>query len=245
MLKRFLDAQKGMYEQALYEIRSGHKDSCWIWYIFPQLRLLGRSDTAQKYGIHNLDEAKEYLNNTTLRNRILEISKSLLDLPEKDPVSIMGCIDAEKLKSSMTLFSVASPDCSVFSDVLQKFFNGEKDIRTLQILEIDTKRKELITYLSSLNERGIVFSYDLHDHKKKKILNELNAKCEEYISYIYLRRELYNYLGYDYILIMSVERSELFHAKSEGMLNMETTLLIEIFHILQELAKYKFNLRYK
>lgn len=237
MIERFLDAQNGMYEQALYEIRSGHKDSCWIWYIFPQLRLLGRSETAQKYGIENLDEAKEYLNNATLRNRLLEISKSLLNLPEKDPVKIMGDIDAAKLKSSMTLFSVADPDCPVFSDVLQKIFNGEKDIRTLQILEIDTKRQELITYLSSLYKRGIIFSCDLHDCKNKEVLKELNTKCEEYINYIHSRRELYNYLGYDYYSVMRVECTELFRAQFGGTLNMETILLVEVIRILQELGQ--------
>ena len=134
MLKRFLDAQERDYEQALKEIRSGRKRSHWIWYIFPQLEALGYSSTAKYYGIRDLDEAKAYLAEPTLRARLLEISEALLSLPENDPSIVMGYPDDLKLRSSMTLFAVADPDCPVFQQVLDKYYGGKPDPRTLELL---------------------------------------------------------------------------------------------------------------
>lgn len=133
-LKRFLDAQKYDYDPALREIRSGHKRSHWIWYIFPQLKALGYSDTAKKYGIRDLDEAKAYLNEPTLRSRLIEISEALLALPENDPLKVMGHPDDLKLRSSMTLFAAADPECTVFQRVLDKFYSGKPDTKTLDLL---------------------------------------------------------------------------------------------------------------
>lgn len=133
-LKKFLEAQAKDYETALKEIRRGHKTSHWIWYIFPQLRALGRSSTAQYYGIENLDEAKEYLADKVLRERLLEISGALLELDSSNIEYIMGSsIDKKKLKSSMTLFHLAEPTCEVFSRVLGKYFGGELDEVTVQL----------------------------------------------------------------------------------------------------------------
>lgn len=134
MLKRFLDAQERDYEQALREIRSGRKQSHWIWYIFPQLEALGYSSTAKYYGIRDLDEAKAYLAEPTLRSRLIEISEALLALPENDPSIVMGYPDDLKLRSSMTLFSAAAPDCPVFQQVLDKYYGGKPDPRTLELL---------------------------------------------------------------------------------------------------------------
>ena len=134
MLKRFLDAQKRDYEQALKEIRSGRKRSHWIWYIFPQLEALGYSSTAKYYGIRDLDEAKAYLAEPTLRSRLIEISEALLTLPENDPSIVMGYPDDLKLRSSMTLFLAADPDCPVFQLVLDKYYGGKPDPRTLELL---------------------------------------------------------------------------------------------------------------
>ena len=134
MLKRFLDAQERDYEQALKEIRSGRKRSHWIWYIFPQLAALGYSSTAKYYGIRDLDEAKAYLAEPTLRARLIEISEALLTLPENDPSVVMGYPDDLKLHSSMTLFMAADPDCHVFQQVLDKYFGGKPDPRTLELL---------------------------------------------------------------------------------------------------------------
>lgn len=133
-LQRFLDAQEQDYEQALREIRSGRKRSHWIWYIFPQLKALGFSSTAKYYGIEDLEEAKAYLAEPTLRARLLEISGALLTLSENDPGRVMGYPDDLKLRSSMTLFAAADPAEPVFRQVLDKFFSGKPDTKTLELL---------------------------------------------------------------------------------------------------------------
>ena len=132
-LSRFHKAQQGSYETALAEIRSGRKRSHWIWYIFPQIQGLGFSSTAQYYAIENLEEAKAYLADPVLRERLLEISNALLALDSCDPLEVMGYPDDLKLRSSMTLFSLAEPECTVFRDVLDKFYNGQEDSRTIAL----------------------------------------------------------------------------------------------------------------
>ena len=108
-ITRFKEAQErfGGYETALEEIRQGQKRSHWIWYIFPQLKGLGRSYNSEYYGMASLDEAKEYLGDPVLKERLLEISGVLLEHKGEDIHRIMGGIDAKKLCSSMTLFEVA------------------------------------------------------------------------------------------------------------------------------------------
>ena len=132
-LNRFLSAQRRDYA-ALREIRSGRKRSHWIWYIFPQVAGLGMSSTSQFYAISGLDEARAYLSEATLRAHLLEISGALLALEESDPTAVFGFPDDLKLRSSMTLFAAAAPDEPVFAAVLDKFFGGQPDARTLQIL---------------------------------------------------------------------------------------------------------------
>ena len=132
-LSRFHKAQQGSYETALAEIRSGRKRSHWIWYIFPQIQGLGFSSTAQYYAIENLEEAKAYLADPVLRERLLEISNALLALDSCDPSEVMGYPDDLKLRSSMTLFSLAEPGCTVFRDVLDKFYDGQEDSRTIAL----------------------------------------------------------------------------------------------------------------
>ena len=130
-LSRFLKAQKISYEIALTEIKNGRKTSHWIWFIFPQLKILGHSPTAKFYGIADLNEAKEYLSDETLRKNLLEISQELLNLPGNDIKKIMGYPDDLKLKSSMTLFELAEPTCEIFKKVLEKYFDGERDEKTV------------------------------------------------------------------------------------------------------------------
>ncbi len=133
-LERFLKAQEEMYSVALSEIRAGMKESHWIWFIFPQLKALGFSSTAQYYGIQDLDEAKAYLAHPVLSARLIEISEALLALDDSNSSRVMGYPDDLKLCSSMTLFEVADPTIPVFAQVLEKFYHGKRDYKTLELL---------------------------------------------------------------------------------------------------------------
>lgn len=135
-LERFFPYHTNDYPQALREMRAGHKESHWIWYIFPQLKGLGMSGRSVKFGIENADEAREYLRHPELGADLREITSALLDLKENDPVKVMGWeIDAVKLRSCMTLFACVSEEGSVFHKVLDKFFGGEMDEATLKLLK--------------------------------------------------------------------------------------------------------------
>ena len=133
-LERFKKAQAEDYATALEEIKRGRKESHWIWYIFPQLKELGFSSTAKYYGIDGIDEAKAYMADAELRRNLLKITDALLRHPETDIHRVMGYPDDLKLRSSMTLFEAAAPDQSVFGEVLDKFYGGERDDATLKRL---------------------------------------------------------------------------------------------------------------
>ncbi|MCD7972863.1 MAG: DUF1810 domain-containing protein [Candidatus Azobacteroides sp.] len=133
-LNRFIDAQSNIYKQVVKELTQGRKTSHWMWYIFPQIKGLGYSPMAQFYAISSLEEAKEYLNHAVLGKRLIECCQILLTLENKTAENIFGSIDAMKLKSSMTLFSLVS-DNPVFNRVLEMYFNGVKDTATLKIVE--------------------------------------------------------------------------------------------------------------
>lgn len=135
-LNRFIEAQKNSFNLAFAEIKNGRKQSHWMWYIFPQLTVLGRSSTAVYYGIANLDEAKAYMAESYLRGNLIAITKALLSLEESNPSLVMGYPDDLKLCSCMTLFEIASPDVSEFGMVLDKFYNSKRDQKTLEILGI-------------------------------------------------------------------------------------------------------------
>ena len=132
-LSRFLKAQEGDYERALGEIRSGRKRSHWMWYIFPQIQGLGFSSTAQYYAIRDLQEAKDYLAHPVLGARLKEISSALLDLEGLSASEIFGYPDDLKLRSSMTLFRMADLDCPIFLEVLEKYYDGKPDYRTVDL----------------------------------------------------------------------------------------------------------------
>ena len=133
-LQRFLTAQEREYQTALSEIKNGRKQSHWIWYIFPQIQGLGYSSMARYYAIQDVGEAQAYIQHPVLGKRLIEISKVLLTLIVSDPTIVMGHPDDLKLRSSMTLFSVAAPEEAVFEQVLGKFYDGKPDKRTLEIL---------------------------------------------------------------------------------------------------------------
>ncbi len=126
---RFVEAQENQwagYDKALEEIRCGKKISHWIWYIFPQPRGLGHSRRSHFYGIASRKEAEDYLVNPVLGPHLREITAALLDNKDKSAIEILGDIDAQKVKSCMTLFDCISPN-DIFSDVLDSFYNGERD----------------------------------------------------------------------------------------------------------------------
>jgi uncharacterized protein (DUF1810 family) len=135
-LQRFVSAQDqgGTYERALAELRAGRKSSHWMWFVFPQVAGLGRSAMAQEYALASLDEARAYLAHPVLGPRLHDCCAALLDVPTDDPVSVLGSIDATKLRSSMTLFERAGADEPVFAQVLEKYFGGARDDATLDRL---------------------------------------------------------------------------------------------------------------
>lgn len=133
-LQRFLDAQQEDYGQALAEVKNGKKRSHWIWYIFPQLKGLGMSYNSQYYGISGREEAKAYLEHPVLGARLREITKALLDQHDVSVQKIFGSLDAMKVLSSMTLFREVATDDDLFSQVIDKYYQGIPDWRTVEKL---------------------------------------------------------------------------------------------------------------
>ena len=133
-LQRFIDAQKRDFEIALAEIRAGRKRSHWMWYIFPQIAGLGFSETSKFYAIRDKDEARNFLEHQILGKQLVEISNALLEIEGKTVNQIFGSPDDAKLKSSMTLFGALENTNPVFQKVLDKYFDGERDQRTLELI---------------------------------------------------------------------------------------------------------------
>ena len=134
-LARFLVAQEGSYDLALNELRSGRKRSHWMWYDFPQPKGLGQSTNSQLYGISGLAEARAYIRHPVIGKRLLEAIGALLVNPNSDAISILGELDALKLKSCLTLFSVAQPSEKIFRIALDRLFDGHFDVRTLDLIK--------------------------------------------------------------------------------------------------------------
>ncbi len=132
----YLEAQESSYQKALDEIREGRKRSHWMWYIFPQLKGLGVSEMSRYYGISGAAEARDYLAHPILGARLREISYAVSELKSDDATEVMGWPDDLKLRSCMTLFAFVSGDeDSVFNKVLDKYFGGKPDYRTIEMLE--------------------------------------------------------------------------------------------------------------
>lgn len=132
-LQRFVQAQELDYATALGELRAGRKRSHWMWYVFPQLRGLGKSSMAQQYGISGLDEARAYLAHPVLGPRLRESAQALLELRETSALAILGSPDDMKLRSSATLFAQVAESGSPFHRLLDKFFRGQADDATLAL----------------------------------------------------------------------------------------------------------------
>ena len=137
-LQRFVDAQRGTFDGALAELRAGRKTGHWMWFVLPQLRGLGRSETSRFYGLTGLDEARAYLAHPVLGPRLLAAAEALLAAPaDRDAVAILGPIDAVKLRSCATLFRRAAPDEPRFGALLERFYDGEADAATEALLRAD------------------------------------------------------------------------------------------------------------
>lgn len=134
-LARFLEAQKGVFETALAELRRGRKSSHWMWFIFPQLDGLGSSAMTRRYALRGLDEAKDYLSHPELGPRLVECCRALLAVQGRTASEIMGCPDDRKLRSSATLFSRVPAAPPEFQAVLDRYYAGQPDPRTLELLE--------------------------------------------------------------------------------------------------------------
>lgn len=134
-ITRFIKAQERTHASALRELKNGYKSSHWSWWEIPQIIGLGMTSTSRQYAIRDLAEAKEYLANKILRAHLLELCDALLSLETNDAEYVMGYPDNLKLRSCMTLFQAADPDCGTFQAVLDKFFGGKPDEKTLRILK--------------------------------------------------------------------------------------------------------------
>ena len=134
-LDRFLIAQQNYYYDAYTELKAGKKRSHWMCFIFPQIRGLGYSDMAKYYAIESREEAENYITDPTIGHNLIEISTVLLEIKDNDAKKVMGEPDDRKLQSCMILFSTVAPEIDVFEKVLQKFYGGVKDSKTLEILQ--------------------------------------------------------------------------------------------------------------
>ena len=133
-LERFKEAQERDYPTALAEIKNGHKHGHWMWYIFPQVAGLGMTDTSKYYAIKDIKEATDYLMDEDFGLKLIDICKALLEIETDEVSAIFGSPDDLKLKSSMTLFDAVPATFPVFRQVLDKFYQGGRDQRTLQLL---------------------------------------------------------------------------------------------------------------
>lgn len=133
-LERFVDAQQGVYERALAELRAGHKRSHWMWFIFPQIAGLGQSEMSRRYAIASSDEAAAYLAHPLLGPRLRACAAAVLEHEEPGVDAIFGHPDNLKFHSSMTLFADVAPDEALFQSCLDRFFDGAGDPATLELL---------------------------------------------------------------------------------------------------------------
>jgi len=133
-LERFVEAQEPIYSEVCKELAAGRKESHWMWFIFPQLQSLGRSSTAQYFGLAGKAEALAYWQHPVLGLRLKKCCELILQVDDRSALEIFGSTDAMKLRSSMTLFAEAVPESTVFEAVLQKYCHAEKDAATLALL---------------------------------------------------------------------------------------------------------------
>ena len=134
-LSEFVAAQDAVYDQVVSELKSGRKRTHWIWFIFPQIAGLGFSHMSQKFALSSVEDAREYLRHDVLGPRLVECARLVLSHAPADVGSILGYPDDLKFCSCMTLFAAAAPEASLFNEALQAFFKGERDPRTIALLQ--------------------------------------------------------------------------------------------------------------
>ena len=185
-MDRFLEANERDFDRALKEIKNGSKESHWIWYIFPQLDGLGKSNMCKTYGIKDLDEAEEFLTNEILGKNLCEITNALLEHENEDIRDIMGPIDDMKLKSCMTLFNEVDKKLNykydhLFEKVLKTFYNGEEDDLTLNILSKQKgEYQQVETLKTEENEENEEQMEEKFDEAPKR-----TCKCDCSACFIY------------------------------------------------------------
>jgi uncharacterized protein (DUF1810 family) len=140
-LQRFVRAQEDHYDEALAEIRGGLKRSHWMWYIFPQFDGLGHSSTSKRYSVKSVGEAKAFLAHPVLGRRLLECAEAAVGVAGRSAAQIFGYPDDLKLRSCATLFASVSPPGSTFDRIIEKYFQGEPDDRTLRLIGDDHQRR--------------------------------------------------------------------------------------------------------
>jgi len=133
-LERFILAQQQVYPAVLAELKAGQKQTHWMWFVFPQIKGLGRSATAQHYAIASKEEARAYLEHPVLGRRLQECARIISQIEGRSAEQVFGGIDALKLRSSMTLFALTSEEPTIFNDILNKFFDGKPDQATIGLL---------------------------------------------------------------------------------------------------------------
>lgn len=134
-LQRFVAAQDICLDEAMAELKAGKKVSHWMWFVFPQHKALGRSNTAIHYGITDLEEARQYLRHPILGSRLKECVQLVLLHPQRTPYAIFGSPDAMKFRSCLTLFMKAAPEEPIFAKALNTFYGGKPDEMTLRFLD--------------------------------------------------------------------------------------------------------------
>ncbi len=168
-LNRFIVMQQAEYQTALSEIKAGQKRSHWMWYIFPQIAGLGHSMTAKMYEIERLEEAREYMDNEYLRNNLVEITRAVLECENDDIEYIMGYPDNLKLCSCMTLFEIVAPSIKEFGQVLDRFFGGKRDERTIALVN----RPKTIGYQAPQY-------YNAKDYRDYRHITAINGVLEDF-----------------------------------------------------------------
>ena len=133
-LKRYVEAQRPVFEQVLAELRRGRKESHWMWFVFPQIAGLGRSTTAREFAIGSLDEARAFLAHPVLGPRLRDCTALMLRVEGRSAADILGAVDSAKFRSAMTLFAEADPDEPIFAQAIGRYFDGDPDPLTLERL---------------------------------------------------------------------------------------------------------------